>query len=446
MSPEPARERAVATSVVASLRAAGHEAYFVGGCVREMLRGKEPADYDVTTDALPDRVEELFPHVVEVGRRFGVMTVISDGVHVEVATFRTEGSYSDGRRPDSVQFADARGDVSRRDFTINAILYDPVGNHVIDHVGGRADLAAGIIRTVGDARERFSEDRLRMLRAVRFAARLGFEIHDEAARACRELASLVTSVSPERIREEITRMLADGSRARAFRLLDDLGLLAPVLPEVAACRGVQQPPDHHPEGDVLVHSLLALEKLPAEATADAAWATLLHDIGKPGTFSQETGRIRFIGHPDLGAAMTQAIAERLRFSNASRERIAWLVRRHLQPRDAPQMRRSTLRRLLAEPWLDDLLVVARADALAGSGDLAHLAFLDRARADIGDALPPPLVTGSDLHAAGLPPGRAFGRILELIRTEQLEGALATRDEALTRAAALVAEEPPEAVP
>ena len=241
-------------------------------------------------------------------------------------------------------------------------------------------------------------------------------------------------------------MLGDGSRARAFRLLDEMGLLVHVLPEVAACRGVLQPTDYHPEGDVLVHSMLALEKLPPDASDDAAWATLLHDIGKPGTFSQETGRIRFIGHSELGAEMAEVIAERLRFSKASRERVAWLVRRHLHPRDAPQMRRSTLRRLLAEPWLADLLVVAHADALAGSGDVSHLEFIEQARAEIGDALPPPFITGADLRDAGLPAGRAFGRILERIRTEQLEGTLATREEALARAAELVAAEPLDGTP
>ena len=433
-------QRRVATAVVQRLRDAGHEAYFVGGCVREMLLGAEPVDHDVTTDAVPDRVAELFSHIVEVGKQFGVITVIQEGVHIEVATFRTESSYSDGRRPDSVTFADARGDVSRRDFTVNAILYDPLADQYIDHVGGRDDIAARVLRTVGDPRERFQEDRLRMLRAARFAARLGFEIDPPTAAACRELAPLVTSVSPERIREELTRMLAHASRGRAFRLLDELGLLAPVLPELEACRGVAQPPKWHPEGDVLTHVFLALEQLPPEASADVAWGVLLHDIGKPATFEESEGRIRFHGHDVLGARMTRVLTERLRFSNASSERITWLVAKHLWLRDAPKMNRSTLRRVVADPWLDDLVEVCRANALAGSGDVSHLAFVDAAREELGAELPPALINGGDLRAAGLPPGRAYARILEVVRTEQLDGQLTTREAALERAHALVADE------
>jgi poly(A) polymerase len=405
-----------------------------------MLLGAEPADHDVTTDAAPERVEELFPRTFEVGRQFGVMTVIESGVHVEVATFRTDGSYSDGRRPDSVEFADARGDVARRDFTVNAILYDPLTDEYIDHVGGRADIAARLLRTVGDPRERFQEDRLRMLRAARFAARLGFALDPATAQACLELAPLVTSVSPERIRDELGRMLGHASRGRAFRLLDELGLLAPVLPEVAACRGVRQPPNWHPEGDVLTHVFLALEKLRPDSSADVAWGVLLHDIGKPGTFDESEGRIRFHGHDALGARMTREVAGRLRFSNAATDRITWLVARHLWLREAKNMNRSTLRRVLAEAWIDDLVTVCRADALAGSGDVSHLDFLEAARAEFGSELPPPLINGTDLRAAGLPPGRAFARILELVRTEQLEGRLPTREDALERVRALVAGE------
>jgi len=433
---EHAHERRIAEGVVRRLRDAGHEAYFVGGCVREMLLGHEPADHDVTTDATPDRVAEIFQHVVEVGRRFGVMTVIEDGVHVEVATYRTEDSYSDGRRPDSVRFATAREDVSRRDFTVNALLHDPVSGEIVDHVGGLADLKARVLRTVGDPRERFAEDHLRILRAVRFTARLGFTLEASTRAACRELAATVARVSPERIREELERMLLHSARATAFRLLDDVGVMPHVLPEIAALHGVRQPPNYHPEGDVFVHVMLALEKLLPETSAAAAWGTLLHDIGKPATFSEEGGRIRFHQHDVIGARMAEELAERLRFSNALRDRVATVVRRHLIHRDAPMMRKSTLRALLAEPSLDDLLLVMRADALAGSGDTTGVDFLERARHEVGTQLPPPLVTGRDLISAGIAQGPALGRILEALRTEQLDGTLTTPDEALARARAL----------
>jgi poly(A) polymerase len=439
VSGEGAREAAIA--VVERLRGAGHEAWLVGGCVREMVLGREPKDYDVTTAALPQQVIALFPRVVEVGRQFGVVTVIERGVPTEVATFRTEGSYTDGRRPDEVTFASAKEDVARRDFTINALLYDPTTDELVDHVGGLEDLRQRVLRTVGDARERFREDRLRMLRAVRFAARLDLKIDPDTAEAARELAHLVPgSVSPERIREELSRMLHDPSRAAAFRLLDELALLREVLPELEACRGVAQPAQYHPEGDVLTHVLLAMEKLPPETTEAAAWGVLLHDIGKPATFTDGPDRIRFHRHETVGADMADALAERLRFSNALRERVVLLVRKHLVPRDAPNMRTSKLRRFIAEEWLDDLLAVARADAEAGSGVTSHLDYILEKRAELG-ALPPPLLTGDDLRALGIPPGPVYGRILATIRDEQLEGRITTKDEALARARDLVESSP-----
>jgi poly(A) polymerase len=439
-TPSHEQERRVAEGVVRRLRGAGHEAYFVGGCVREMLLGHEPADHDVTTDATPDRVAEIFPHVVEVGRRFGVMTVIDEGVHVEVATYRTEESYSDGRRPDSVRFATAREDISRRDFTVNALLHDPVSGEVVDHVGGLADLKARVLRTVGDPRERFAEDHLRILRAVRFTARLGFTLEASTRDACRELAATVVRVSPERVRDELGRMLLHATRAEAFRLLDDLGVMRHVLPEISALHGVRQPAQYHPEGDVFIHVMLALEKLPPGPSEAAAWGTLLHDIGKPATFTEAADRIRFHGHEVVGARMAEELADRLRFSNALRDRVSVLVRKHLVHRDAPNMRASTLRAFLAEPWLDDLLVVMRADVLAGSGVTTGIDFLERAREEIGTQLPPPLLTGRDLIAAGIAPGPEIGRILHALRTEQLDGRLATLDEAMVRARAIAAGE------
>ena len=422
-----------ATSIIARLRDAGHEAWLVGGCVRESLLGRAPKDHDVTTSATPDDIEALFERTVGVGRRFGVMLVLERGIPVEVATFRTEGSYSDGRRPDSVTFATAREDVLRRDFTINGLLQDPLTGEVADHVGGRDDLARRVLRTVGDARERFGEDRLRMLRAVRFAARLHFELDAETAAACRDLASTVTSVSPERVREELTRMLLDPSRGRALELLDELGLLPHVLPEISALHGVSQPVQYHPEGDVFVHVVRVLCALPDVVTESVAWAALLHDIGKPATWTDDGVRVRFHGHEVVGARMAVALCRRLRFAGAVAERIELLVRKHLLPRDAPKMRASKLRRLLAEPWYDELLVVARADAMGGGGDVSHLEALELRRQELGTALPAPLVTGEDLRAAGVPPGPAYRGILEAVRDAQLEGLVCSREEALALA-------------
>lgn len=436
-------QRRVATAVVRRLREAGHEGWFVGGCVREMLLGHEPADFDVTTDAVPDRIAELFPHVVPLGRQFGVMTVVEEGVHVEVATYRTEGGYADGRRPRHVRFASAEEDVARRDFTINALLYDPLAERVVDHVGGREDLAAGLVRTVGDPATRFEEDHLRLLRAVRFAARLGFRLDEATDVEVRRLAPRITRISPERIRDELTRMVAHRSRAVALRLLDETGLLREVLPEIDALHGVTQPSDYHPEGDVFVHVVLAMEALPPDASAVVAWAVLLHDIGKPDTRDESTGRIRFLGHDVLGERMAQDLLRRLRFSNDDRERIAWLVRHHLRPRDAPHMRRAKLRRLLAEPWLSDLMAVCRADALGGSGDLTHLELLEEARARGEGDLPGAWVTGRDLHERGVPQGPEFGRLLGTLRDEQLDGRLASREAALARLDDLLGGSPPQ---
>lgn len=390
-------EHDVATAVVRRLRDSGHEAYFVGGCVREMMLGAQPKDYDVTTDALPDRVAELFPKVVEVGKRFGVVMVVESGTVVEVATYRTEGSYSDGRRPDSVRFATAREDVSRRDFTVNALLLDPLTGELIDHVGGLADLRAGLLRTVGDPHERFREDHLRLLRAVRFTARLGFRLDDAARRACVELAPLSARVSAERLHDELTRMLSHRSRAAAMRLLEDLGLRAHVLPEIDA---------------ITPEALVTLERLRADAGAEPAWSVVLEG----------------------DAARAEGLARRLRMSRKETERVLALVRGRGLPAAAPAMRQGALRRLLASPALDDLLDVARAGS---HDDAAGAVFLEEARARWGTRLPPPLVDGSDLAQAGVAPGPAMGRVLEALRDEQLDGSLTTRAQALVRAEQLV---------
>jgi tRNA nucleotidyltransferase/poly(A) polymerase len=388
---------------VRELRAAGHEAWFVGGCVREMLLEHLPKDYDVTTDADPDRVEEIFDHVVEVGRRFGVMTVVREGVHVEVATFRTEASYSDGRRPDSVAFATAEEDVSRRDFTINALLYDPITEEIVDHVGGRADLEAGVVRTVGDPEQRFREDHLRLLRAVRFAARFGFRLEPGTETAIRLLAPKVAVVSPERIHEELDRMLLDPNRAQAVELLQELGLLAVVLPavtEAAGCGGVAS----------------RLAALPARVSSTVAWASLLAEVG---------------------ATELDELLLRLRFATRDRKAVEKLVTRRDEPRRLAENSLAARRRFLADPLREELLLLAEAVARAEGGDLDFLDLAERELGLLGDELPEPLVTGADLRATSLPAGPAYARILDQLLDEQMEGALNDREAALVRLAELV---------
>jgi len=398
------KQRAVATEVVRELRAAGHEAWFVGGCVREMLLEHLPKDYDVTTDADPDRVEQLFDHVVEVGRRFGVMTVVRDGVHVEVATFRTESSYSDGRRPDSVVFASAEEDVSRRDFTMNALLYDPVSGEIVDHVQGRADLEAGLVRTVGDPEQRFREDHLRLLRAVRFTARFSFRLEQETEAAVRLLAPKVAVVSPERIHEELDRMLLDPNRAEAVGLLQELGLLGVVLPPVSRV----EPFDR-------VTARLAA--LPARVPSTVAWAVLLLDL-------------------PVGAELDDLLV-RLRFSVRDRKAVESLVKRGGEPRQLAEATLATRRRFLADPLREELLLVAEAAATAEASDLEFLELAEREFAALGGSLPEPFVTGADLRATGLAAGPAYARLLAVLLDEQLEGTLGNREQALARLGELV---------
>ncbi|MBI4576136.1 MAG: CCA tRNA nucleotidyltransferase [Planctomycetes bacterium] len=420
-----------ARDVAGRLSAAGHRALFAGGCVRDRLLGREPRDYDVATDATPERVEALFPRTILTGKRFGVVQVVGEGVVTEVATFRAEGGYSDGRRPDQVRYTDEREDALRRDFTINALFLDPRDGEVIDHVGGRADLAARRLRAVGDPARRFAEDHLRMLRAARLATELGFAIDEATAEAARVLAPRVAQVSGERVREELRRLLEAPARSTGVEYLRRLGLLPVVLQEVAALQSVEQPPEFHPEGDVYVHTLLCLEALPRGTSFEVALATLLHDVGKPATF-QRADRIRFNGHDKVGAAMAEAICERLRLSREERERVVWLVAKHLVLKDVPGMRAATRKRLLASPYLDDLLTVCRADCMGSHRDVSLVETLERIRAETPpeEVRPEPLVRGRDLMALGLAPGPLFGEILRAVETRQLEGALASPVEAL----------------
>lgn len=425
-----AKHRA-AKEIVERLRREGFEAFFVGGCVRDLVMGREPKDYDVATDATPDQVVRLYPESLTVGAQFGVVIVPRPEGHVEVATFRSDGRYADGRRPTEVRYAKTpEEDVRRRDFTINGLLYDPVKNKVLDYVGGQPDLRARRVRTIGDPEARFREDHLRMLRAVRFAARLGFTIDPATLEAIRRLAPLIQEVSAERVRDEILKILTEGAARRGFELLDESGLLEQVLPEVKAMQGVEQPPEFHPEGDVWVHTLMMLEGL-RSPTPTLALGVLLHDVGKPRTFTVRE-RIRFDNHVEVGAKMAEEICRRLRLSAAQTERVVELVRHHLRFKDFPRMRRSTQLRFLRMPGFDEHLELHRLDCLASHGDLTNYELARKMFEETPpqEVKPPPLIRGEDLIALGYTPGPEFRKILQAVEDAQLEGKLPTREDAL----------------
>jgi poly(A) polymerase len=485
-----------ALRIIAALRAAGHQAFLAGGCVRDLLLGREPSDYDVATSATPDIVLNLFPRTFAVGAHFGVVLVASESHNepanpedsraeeyiTEVATFRSDGAYSDGRHPDAVRYTpSAEDDVRRRDFTINGLFLDtkrlfPQGlkptsvaalaarlkscpdtkqisdaeqipnaeqipdavqfqknliSAVIDYVGGVEDLEAGVVRAIGQPDERFEEDHLRMLRAVRFAARFGFQIDPATAAAMRRLAPKTNAVSRERVRDELTKMLTEGHARRAFELLDETGLLAEILPEVARMKGVEQPPQFHPEGDVWTHTLLLLAQLPPACPLTLAWGALLHDVGKPPTFVR-ADRIRFNGHVDVGVAIAADVCRRFRFSNDETHQVLSLVGNHMRFADAQHMKASTLKRFFRLENFPQHLDLHRMDCLAGSGNLDHWNFV-RARYEMmpEEAVrPQPLLTGRELIAAGYQPGAAFKEMLRAVEDAQLEGAIATPAEAL----------------
>ena len=453
-----------ATDIVRTLRSHGFQAYFNGGCVRDLILGREPADYDVSTDATPQQVMRIFPRALAVGAQFGVVLVpcptktaedAEDAesfegrtTAVEIATFRSDVGYSDGRHPDEVRFTkDPREDVQRRDFTINGMLLDPLAadpdgsrsassefatGNVLDFVGGREDLKAGLIRAIGEPSRRFAEDKLRMLRAVRFAARFGYKIELATFAAIQKLAPQIHQVSQERVREELTKMLTEGRARLAFLLLDESGLLREVLPEISAMKGVEQPQQFHPEGDVFVHTLLLLEKLPAGCSKTLAWGALLHDVGKPATFRVAPDRIRFDGHVDVGVKIAEAICRRLRFSNEETEQIVSLVDNHMRFAQVRQMNESTLKKFLRMPKFDEHLEVHRLDALSSN---KILDFYDYARERL-ESIPPeairprPLVSGDDLIAAGYSPGPQFKEILDAVEDAQLEGRVVSHEAAM----------------
>ncbi len=435
-----------ARNIVLTLRAASHQAYFAGGCVRDLLLGHEPKDFDVATSATPDVVQKLFPRTLAVGAHFGVILVCGDGATTEVATFRHDGAYSDGRRPDAVKFStDAREDVLRRDFTINGMLLDPIAfettgdtpSATLDFVGGRNDLALKILRAIGEPSLRFSEDKLRMLRAIRFAARLDLEIEPHTLAAIRHAAAQIDQVSCERIRDELTLMLTEGHARRAFELLDTTGLLQHILPEATRMHGVAQPPQFHPEGDVWTHTMLLLEKLPPGASQTLAWGALLHDIGKPATFRNPNpldpnDRIRFNGHVEVGVRIAEAILGRLRFSNEDTAQIVALVKNHMRFGDVLQMRQSTLKRFLRLPRFDEHLTLHRLDCTSCHGDLTLYNFARQQyeTAPPEHIQPKLLVTGRDLIAQGYRPSPQFKPMLEAAEDAQLEGLATTQEEAM----------------
>lgn len=417
--------------VLNALRAKGFSAYFVGGCVRDLLLGMRPKDYDIATSATPDEVARLFPDALRVGAHFGVMLVPMGDIHVEVATYRSDFGYADGRRPSEVRFeSDPREDAIRRDFTINALLLDPANGKILDFVGGQNDLREGMVRAIGDPRVRFEEDRLRLLRAIRFAARLNFRLDEETAKAIREMAPRIHDVAAERVRDELVRILTEGGARRGMEMLDSTGLLQEILPEVAAMKGVEQPPQYHPEGDVWTHTLLMLEGL-QRPSPTLALGVLLHDAGKPPTFTVRE-RIRFDGHVEAGVEITRKIMSRLRFSREETEQVEALVNNHMRFMDAPRMKESTLKRFMRLPHFEEHLELHRQDCLSSHGGLENYEYVRSRREELGQEqiAPPRLLTGTDLIAAGYKPGPQFGEMLRAAEDAQLEGRVTTKEEAL----------------
>ena len=421
--------RTTAVEIVRRLQAAGFSAFWVGGCVRDFLLGREPQDYDIATSARPEQIEKLFKRTVAVGRKFGVMVVVENGRQFQVATYRAEAGYRDGRHPEQVTFGDAQADAQRRDFTVNGLFYDPVTEKTHDWVGGKKDLRAKVIRTIGVPEERFAEDHLRLLRAVRFAAQLDFAIEPQTMAAVRKLAAKIELISAERIRDELNKLFQPPHAAQGLVLLLRSGLLPGVLPELITTIACEQSPDFHPEGTVFEHIRRMLEKLPPGAHPSLPWAVILHDIAKPATAGLDpaTGKIHFYGHEKVGAALAERILTRLRFPKKQIEEIVACVRQHMQFKDVKQMRKATLRRLLMRKTFPLELELHRLDCLGSHGDLDHYEFLIEQAAELEEkpAIRPPLLTGKDLIALGMKPGPALGALLAEIRDKQLQDELKT---------------------
>ena len=422
-----------ARKIVHRLTEAGHQAYFAGGCVRDVLLGHAPHDFDIATSARPEEVQALFSRTIPVGAQFGVIIVMDGSTEYQVATFRTDGVYIDGRRPQDVTFTTAQGDAQRRDFTVNGLFYDPLKEEVLDFVNGRQDLDARIIRAIGNPTERFTEDKLRVLRGIRFATTLEFAIEPATLDAIKAGAKQIHEVSAERIREELVKIFLSPQRVRGFDLLDESGLLEEILPELAHLKGCEQPPEFHPEGDVFVHTRLMLSLLDQEVSLPLVLSVLFHDIGKPPTMQVDpTGRIRFNGHESVSARMTTDLMRRLRFSNDLIEATVEMVQNHMVFKDVQNMRVARLKRFMARPTFEDELELHRVDCQGSHGLLDNLAFLKQRRDDFANEplIPPPLVTGEDLIALGWKPGPKFKEVLDAVQTRQLEGTLRQREDAL----------------
>jgi poly(A) polymerase len=416
--------------IIQRLRDEGHDAYLAGGYVRDKLLGKDPKDYDIATSSTPESTQRIFPHTIPVGAMFGSVIVVIDGEPFEVTTFRFDGPYRDGRHPTHIRYGSLEEDVVRRDFTINAMMYDPITERVIDLVNGEEDLRRGVIRAIGDPHQRFAEDRLRMVRAVRLSANLGFVIDETTLAAIQNHASAITDVAWERIGVEITRTLTEGGARKGIELLDETGLLPVLLPEICAMKGAEQSPEHHPEGDVFIHTLLLLEKM-EQPTETLAYGCLLHDVAKPCCIQKAGKKITFHGHTDQGAEMAMAIMKRFKRSRAVAETVAWLVQNHLRYTQAPKMRLSTLKRFLREEHIEELLELCRLDALSANGDLTYYNFCKQklVEFDQDEIRPKPLLTGRDLMEMGFVPGPLFSEILHRMEEAQLEGLLNTRGDA-----------------
>ena len=422
----------MATEIVRRLSEHGHLAYFAGGCVRDMVRGVEPHDYDIATSATPEQIQRLFPKTLPVGAQFGVVLVLEDDHQFEVATFRFDVAYVDGRRPTAVRYGSPEEDARRRDFTINGLFFDPLANRIVDYVGGRDDIERKLVRTIGEPRERFTEDKLRLLRCVRFAANLGYAIEPATFAVVREMAAQIDAVSAERVREELIKIFTRPNAGRGLELLNESGLLQVILPEVAAMKNIEQPPEFHPEGDVFAHTKLMLDGLPPNPSVVLAFAVLLHDVGKPPTFERAPDRIRFNEHDRVGAELTEQILRRLRFPNGQTEQIKLCVAEHMRLQHVQEMRQAKLKRILARETFADELELHRIDCLASHRNLENYEFLKAKAAELPPEVirPTPLLTGRDLLALGLKPGPLIGQILREAEELQLEEHLKSREDAL----------------
>jgi poly(A) polymerase len=423
-----------AIKVISKLQQSGYLAYFAGGCVRDLLRDEIPTDYDIATNALPEQVTALFNKTRSVGAHFGVIIVISGEFVFEVATFRNDGSYGDGRRPETVEFTSPEEDVLRRDFTINGIFYDPIKDLTIDYVNGQDDIKSGTVRAIGNPESRFKEDHLRLLRAVRFAARFDYKIEENTWAAICSNAKEIKNISEERIRDELSKILVDPQRVQGFDLLMESGLMEAILPEIIDLKGCEQPPQFHPEGDVFVHTRLMLTLLKEDPSLSLVLSVLLHDIGKPATFSydEEADRIRFNGHDKIGSGMATTILRRLKYPNKIIEEVTEMVDNHMTFKDVQKMREAKLKRFMARSTFEDETELHRVDCLGSWGGLDNYDFLNQKRADFDNEpiIPPPLLTGNDLIEIGWNPGPELGKILTKVQDLQLEGSLSTKVEAL----------------